>query len=229
MKIAVFAEINCVKKKKFGGDGSCRKSCIRRQCLSLISPIASDDDAAPFVTPTYASSPFDEVCIVCSNGDSNDGNELLLCDGKNCKICCHLKCHRPQLSAVPDGKWLCEGCANSTIPSQEPVPPLTGSSSVEVQNFPIGPRRLVQNEQEIVQRSTIDSSNERAEKGSLVDKKNAIATELDLTGSIPNVAKEAASILGLESECVIVNLPSQIDLCYNALFKVKEDKSSHRL
>ncbi|KAM9514563.1 LOW QUALITY PROTEIN: bromodomain adjacent to zinc finger domain protein 2A [Guaruba guarouba] len=46
------------------------------------------------------------TCLVCRRGD--DDEHLLLCDG--CDRGCHLYCHRPKMSEVPEGDWFCSVC-----------------------------------------------------------------------------------------------------------------------
>ena len=51
------------------------------------------------------------VCAVCGNGDDEEGNDILLCDGRGCRAAYHLKCLPVPLLAIPHGEWLCPGCA----------------------------------------------------------------------------------------------------------------------
>uniref|UniRef100_A0A8C6YJQ1 Bromodomain adjacent to zinc finger domain 2A n=1 Tax=Nothoprocta perdicaria TaxID=30464 RepID=A0A8C6YJQ1_NOTPE len=46
------------------------------------------------------------TCLVCRRGD--DDEHLLLCDG--CDRGCHLYCHRPKMTEVPEGDWFCSVC-----------------------------------------------------------------------------------------------------------------------
>uniref|UniRef100_A0A8C3QF02 Bromodomain adjacent to zinc finger domain 2A n=1 Tax=Cyanoderma ruficeps TaxID=181631 RepID=A0A8C3QF02_9PASS len=46
------------------------------------------------------------TCLVCRRGD--DDEHLLLCDG--CDRGCHLYCHRPRMTEVPEGDWFCSVC-----------------------------------------------------------------------------------------------------------------------
>ncbi|CAM5116523.1 unnamed protein product [Natator depressus] len=48
------------------------------------------------------------TCLVCRKGD--DDEHLLLCDG--CDRGCHLYCHRPRMTEVPDGDWFCSVCVS---------------------------------------------------------------------------------------------------------------------
>ncbi|XP_068051116.1 bromodomain adjacent to zinc finger domain protein 2B isoform X12 [Anomalospiza imberbis] len=45
-------------------------------------------------------------CQICRKGDNEE--LLLLCDG--CDKGCHTYCHRPKISAIPDGDWFCPAC-----------------------------------------------------------------------------------------------------------------------
>ncbi|XP_043939569.1 bromodomain adjacent to zinc finger domain protein 2A [Protopterus annectens] len=46
------------------------------------------------------------MCLVCRKGD--DDEYLLLCDG--CDRGCHMFCHRPPLTEIPEGDWYCREC-----------------------------------------------------------------------------------------------------------------------
>uniref|UniRef100_A0A673CVY1 Bromodomain adjacent to zinc finger domain 2B n=1 Tax=Sphaeramia orbicularis TaxID=375764 RepID=A0A673CVY1_9TELE len=45
-------------------------------------------------------------CQLCQKGDNEE--MLLLCDG--CDKGCHMYCHKPRITAVPDGDWFCPAC-----------------------------------------------------------------------------------------------------------------------
>uniref|UniRef100_A0A8C9SS80 Bromodomain adjacent to zinc finger domain 2B n=1 Tax=Scleropages formosus TaxID=113540 RepID=A0A8C9SS80_SCLFO len=45
-------------------------------------------------------------CQVCRKGDNED--LLLLCDG--CDKGCHTYCHKPKMTAIPEGDWFCPDC-----------------------------------------------------------------------------------------------------------------------
>jgi hypothetical protein len=49
-----------------------------------------------------------DVCAVC-----DDGGNLLICDG--CEGEYHMKCVRPALAAVPEGRWECDECVNRKV------------------------------------------------------------------------------------------------------------------
>lgn len=51
-----------------------------------------------------------EMCNKCGDGDSEKGNEILLCDGAGCKAAFHLKCLPKPLHTIPEGKWYCPAC-----------------------------------------------------------------------------------------------------------------------
>ena len=40
------------------------------------------------------------VCSVCRSGDDEEGNEILLCDGKACPVAMHMRCVNPPLARV---------------------------------------------------------------------------------------------------------------------------------
>lgn len=58
------------------------------------------------------------VCSRCHGGESTDGNEILLCDGKSCPAAYHMRCLEPPLTHIPEGAWYCPGCsAQSSAPA----------------------------------------------------------------------------------------------------------------
>ncbi|CAM9948582.1 unnamed protein product, partial [Bubo scandiacus] len=59
------------------------------------------------------------TCLVCRRGD--DDEHLLLCDG--CDRGCHLYCHRPKMTEVPEGDWFCSVCVSRY---RDPVSPRRG-------------------------------------------------------------------------------------------------------
>ena len=58
--------------------------------------------------PTNAQA--DPHCRVCGGGESETGNEILLCDGMGCEGCYHQQCVMPHVPEVPEGAWLCQSC-----------------------------------------------------------------------------------------------------------------------
>ena len=53
----------------------------------------------------------DAACVVC--GDTERGDEMLLCDGCNEAGAHHLDCLDPPLKGLPEGPWLCPQCVAS--------------------------------------------------------------------------------------------------------------------
>ena len=51
----------------------------------------------------------EEFCSACGDGDADDDDPILLCDG--CNVAVHRTCYR--LTAVPDGDWFCDVCVAS--------------------------------------------------------------------------------------------------------------------
>lgn len=49
-----------------------------------------------------------DVCLICG-----DGGELLICD--ECEGEYHLKCMRPPLKVVPEGRWECDECVDRKV------------------------------------------------------------------------------------------------------------------
>ncbi|KAM6112383.1 LOW QUALITY PROTEIN: bromodomain adjacent to zinc finger domain protein 2A [Phoenicopterus ruber ruber] len=62
------------------------------------------------------------TCLVCRRGD--DDEHLLLCDG--CDRGCHLYCHRPKMTEVPEGDWFCSVCISRAGEYRDPVSPRRG-------------------------------------------------------------------------------------------------------
>ncbi|XP_033367334.1 bromodomain adjacent to zinc finger domain protein 2A [Parus major] len=62
------------------------------------------------------------TCLVCRRGD--DDEHLLLCDG--CDRGCHLYCHRPRMTEVPEGDWFCSVCVARAGQYRDPVSPRRG-------------------------------------------------------------------------------------------------------
>jgi origin recognition complex subunit 4 len=51
---------------------------------------------------------YDSLCIICSGGISEEGNQILLCDGiladgKTCDLPVHQECY--EVPEVPEGDW----------------------------------------------------------------------------------------------------------------------------
>ena len=65
----------------------------------------------------------DPHCTLCGGGESEAGNEILLCDGLQCAGCYHQQCTSPPVEEVPEGAWLCSTCvaAGNGAPSPPPV------------------------------------------------------------------------------------------------------------
>jgi len=55
----------------------------------------------------------DPHCMLCGGGESEAGNEILLCDGLHCANNYHQQCCDPAVAEVPDGAWLCPTCVTN--------------------------------------------------------------------------------------------------------------------
>ena len=64
---------------------------------------------------------FDDCCI-CFNGDSEDNDPILFCDGPNCTAVVHQSCYG--ILSIPEGDWLCESCTLKANPSLAATTPL---------------------------------------------------------------------------------------------------------
>ena len=60
-------------------------------------------------------------CVACGSGEETPGNEILLCDTKDCDQAWHLACLPEPLFSVPAGDWFCPRCIDwvSDCPSHE--------------------------------------------------------------------------------------------------------------
>lgn len=74
---------------------------------------------SPGVPAAHPPSP--QTCLVCRRGD--DDEHLLLCDG--CDRGCHLYCHRPKMTEVPEGDWFCSVCVSRVGYGAAPTPQTT--------------------------------------------------------------------------------------------------------
>jgi hypothetical protein len=91
----------------------------RRVKLKLTPPAPAD--------PPQADPPI--VCNKCKSGDDEEGNEIVLCDGKECDGAFHQQCLKPNLKKVPRGTWMCDDCVTSgNEPSSEFASPAPASS-----------------------------------------------------------------------------------------------------
>ena len=66
--------------------------------------------------------PAEDDCCVCFNGDSEENDPILFCDGPGCTAVVHQSCYG--VLAIPDGDWLCDSCtikANPTLAADTPL------------------------------------------------------------------------------------------------------------
>ncbi|KAK9844631.1 hypothetical protein WJX74_005001 [Apatococcus lobatus] len=81
----------------------------------------------PQLTPVAGQvvDPEDPPCNICGDKEDGEGNEMLMCDGKGCKVVAHQACYG--VTMIPAGDWLCDGCQAGLDPNQShcllcPVP-----------------------------------------------------------------------------------------------------------
>ncbi|XP_067170265.1 bromodomain adjacent to zinc finger domain protein 2A [Apteryx mantelli] len=74
------------------------------------------------------------TCLVCRRGD--DDEHLLLCDG--CDRGCHLYCHRPKMTEVPEGDWFCSVCLSQAEEYRDPSSPRRGKKRKRGRLFGVG-------------------------------------------------------------------------------------------
>uniref|UniRef100_A0A8C3U849 Bromodomain adjacent to zinc finger domain 2A n=1 Tax=Catharus ustulatus TaxID=91951 RepID=A0A8C3U849_CATUS len=75
------------------------------------------------------------TCLVCRRGD--DDEHLLLCDG--CDRGCHLYCHRPRMTEVPEGDWFCSVCVARVGQYRDPISPRRGKKRKRGRGVPGSP------------------------------------------------------------------------------------------
>ena len=64
----------------------------------------------------------DAHCMLCGGGESETGNEILLCDGLRCSGCYHQQCCDPPVESV---RVAVSECVSSSISSQMVLMTLT--------------------------------------------------------------------------------------------------------
>lgn len=74
---------------------------------ALLRPQKERPCVAVAEQPSADALQFDDViCDACRDGDSVDGNQIVLCDG--CDVAIHQRCYG--IGEVPEGDWFCERC-----------------------------------------------------------------------------------------------------------------------
>ena len=66
--------------------------------------------------------PAEDDCCVCFNGDSEENDPILFCDGPGCTAVVHQSCYG--VLSIPEGDWLCDSCALKVNPALAADTPL---------------------------------------------------------------------------------------------------------
>ena len=82
------------------------------------SPTATPSSSFP---ATRRAPAFDDCCV-CFNGDSDESDPIVFCDGPSCTAVVHQSCYG--VAVVPEGDWLCDSCAVKAQPSLASHPSL---------------------------------------------------------------------------------------------------------
>ena len=63
----------------------------------------------------------DAICGVCHRGETNEGNDIVFCDGPGCNVAVHQKCYHG-LATIPSDDWFCDVCVPSNGVASNGVP-----------------------------------------------------------------------------------------------------------
>ena len=89
---------------------------------TLLPLPSSSSSSTPASSSFERRLPADDDCCICFNGDSEEDNPILFCDGPGCNCVVHQSCYGVQ--AIPEGDWLCDSCAVKADPSKAAHPGL---------------------------------------------------------------------------------------------------------
>lgn len=78
---------------------------MQRFAFSPISHPILADYSASLLTDRYEDV---ALCMICSDGESEEDNVILFCDG--CNLAVHQVCYGGGAVAIPDGPWYCDRC-----------------------------------------------------------------------------------------------------------------------
>ncbi|KAI0009981.1 origin recognition complex subunit 4 C-terminus-domain-containing protein [Xylariaceae sp. FL0662B] len=103
----------------------------------------SEEEPAPEGEESEAEdSEDDEVCAICSKGDSEPPNEIIFCE--NCDMAVHQRCYN--VPVIPEGDWICRNCSQEDVLSgAKPTPnkQLSIPKSTDVPSIPNFERHLL--------------------------------------------------------------------------------------
>jgi hypothetical protein len=88
---------------------------------------------SPAIDWSLGKPPAEAVCEQCGSDAETPANKLIFCD--NCNSGWHLHCCQPELSKVPRGTWVCQGCEGQGIDKGmvEGMQQLTDKAALEQQ------------------------------------------------------------------------------------------------
>ena len=79
------------------------------------APSAAVDASASSSSSSSRNLPAVDDCCICFNGDSEDNDPILFCDGAGCSAVVHQSCYG--VVSIPDGDWYCDMCAVKKEPA----------------------------------------------------------------------------------------------------------------
>ena len=104
-----------------------------RNCGAESTPVVAQPSIAESsttgVSGVISGAKEDTACRVCESNER--AQEILLCDGPNCKLEYHMQCLNPPLTAIPKGPFVGPCCATKTIARSPGAPKYAVASNNE--------------------------------------------------------------------------------------------------